>query len=206
MAHTSQALYYTTFQCGQIFGVDCRPNYEGMWSVIVSISRDISNPVFVCSLWSTDTDLRVINEWSGMWHVTWPAPGGLMGLSSLTTCHQLQCSVSRSDSSLITSCNELYLSCVFWGSCRIYFLDQFRLFSVSLQSLQSYFNGEVTREDDILLSLLTTYREIVSKISFISPNFVHNWLLDLEHAQKFLGSVNKYLISPNIYSTIIYFP
>ena len=180
-----------------------------LWGHVVSDSQQQpghqpGNPVFVCSLWSTD--LRVINEWSGMWHVTCPAPGGLMGLSSLTTCHQLQCSVSRSDSSLITSCNELYLSCVFWGSCRIYFLDQFRLFSVSLQSLQSYFSGEVTREDDILLSLLTTYREIVSKIRFISPNFVHNWLLDLEHAQKFLGSVNKYLISPNIYSTIIYFP
>lgn len=33
-------------------------------------------------------------------------------------------------------------------------------------------------------------------------NSVHNWLLDLEHirqhAQKFLGSVNKYLISQNI--------
>lgn len=100
------------------------------------------------------------------------------------------------------TCNELYLSCVFWGSCRIDFLDQFRLFSVSLQSLQSHFSREVIWEDDILASVDTTYREIVSKISFIASNSVHNWLLDLEHirqhAQKFLGSVNKYLISQNI--------
>ena len=102
--------------------------------------------------------------------------------------------------------NELYLSCVFWGSCRIDFLDQFGLFSVSLQSLQSHFSREVIWEDDILLCVDTTYREIVSKISFIASNSVHNWLGDLEHirqhAQKFLGSVNKYLISQNM--SIIY--
>ena len=103
------------------------------------------------------------------------------------------------------ACNELYLSCVFWGSCRIDFLDQFGLFSVSLQSLQSHFSREVIWEDDILLCVDTTYREIVSKISFIASNSVHNWLGDLEHirqhAQKFLGSVNKYLISQNICNT-----
>ena len=59
-----------------------------------------------------------------------------------------------------------------------------------------------------MVSVDTTYREIVSKISFIASNSAHNWLLDLEHtrqhAQKFLGSVNKYLISQNIYMSIIY--
>ena len=108
----------------------------------------------------------------------------------------------------IVMCNELYLFCFFWGSCRIDFLDQFRPFSVSLQPLQSHFSREVIWEDDILVSVDTTYREIVSKISFIASNSAHNWLLDLEHTrqhvQKFLGSVNKYLISQNIYMSIIY--
>ena len=123
------------------------------------------------------------------------------GIIPLTTCphHQGQCLAHHSDSWLITSCNEL-VSARLWGSCRIDFLDQFGLFSVSLQS---YFSREVIWEDDILLSVDTTYREIVSKIGFIASNSVHNWQLDLEHkrqhAQKFLGSVVKYLISQNIY-------
>lgn len=127
------------------------------------------------------------------------------GIIPLTTCphHQGQYLAHHSGSSLITSCNELVFIRL-WGSCRIDFLDQFRLFSVSLQS---YFSREVVWEDDILFSVDTTYREIVSKIGFIASNSVHNWQLDLEHrrqhAQKFLGSVVKYLISQNIYTVLI---
>ena len=181
-----------------------------MWHVVRD-TRHISR-VIPCLFAHSDPLTSLGYQWM-VRHVTsdmvtrWPH-----GIIPLTTCphHRTQCLTRHWGSSVITSwcVTNFIFSASFEAAAGLIFWDQFRLFSVSLQPLQSHFSREVIWEDDILVSVDTTYREIVSKISFIASNSAHNWLLDLEHTrqhvQKFLGSVNKYLISQNIYMSIIY--
>ena len=117
-----------------------------------------SNPMFVCSLWSTDlSGLSMNGQACDIWHghqvASWDYPSDHLSPSPDTMPHSSLGLIIDN----IVMCNELYLFCVFWGSCRIDFSGINLDFLVSRYNLYNLILAEKSFERMTYWSLSTRH-------------------------------------------------